>query len=45
VVLYIKNNIPYVERQDLVSVSDDLEVEVNRKHRKPFLDRYMVSTT
>ena len=38
VVLYIKNNIPYVERQDLVS--DDLEmicIEVNRKHSKPFL--------
>ena len=37
-VLYIKNNIPYVERQNLVS--DDLEmiyIEVNRKHSKPHL--------
>jgi hypothetical protein len=36
--LYIKNNVPYVERQDLVA--DDLEIiciEVNRMHSKPFL--------
>ena len=33
-----KNNIPYVQRQNLVSVDlEMIRVEVNRKHSKPFL--------